>query len=185
MVISLQDQLKKSGLVDEKKAKQLKRAKLKEEKLARKVAGKNSVVDEKKLAQQQARAVQAEKDRELNLQINAREQQVALLAQIKQLIETNKIPMGGEGQQADKKYSFSDANKIKHLWVSAAQVNQLSQGQIVIVKQAETYFLVPAVVAEKINQRLPDSIIFKADQSNESDENDPYADYKIPDDLDW
>ena len=30
---SLQDQLKKSGLIDDKKAKQLKRAKLKEEKL--------------------------------------------------------------------------------------------------------------------------------------------------------
>ncbi|CAN0498361.1 unnamed protein product, partial [Discosporangium mesarthrocarpum] len=33
---SLQDQLKKAGLVDDKKAKQLKRAKSKQEKLARK-----------------------------------------------------------------------------------------------------------------------------------------------------
>ena len=35
MVLSLKDQLKKSGLVDDKKAKELERARLKEEKLAR------------------------------------------------------------------------------------------------------------------------------------------------------
>ncbi len=39
MSVSLQDQLKKSGLIDEKKAKQLKRAKNKQEKLARKTKG--------------------------------------------------------------------------------------------------------------------------------------------------
>lgn len=185
MVISLQDQLKKSGLVDDKKAKQLKRAKQKEEKMARKAAGKKPVVDEKKLAQQQEKAAQAEKDRQLNLARNARQQQVALLAQVKQLIETHRIRLGAEGQPADKKYSFSDGNKIKHLWVSEVQVNQLSHGQIVIVKNGETYELVPAVVADRISQRVPESIIFKAQQSDLPDEDDPYADYKIPDDLDW
>jgi uncharacterized protein YaiL (DUF2058 family) len=46
MSVSLQDQLKKSGLIDEKKAKQLKRAKNKQEKLARKT--KNLTVDQHK-----------------------------------------------------------------------------------------------------------------------------------------
>ncbi|MFK7863801.1 MAG: DUF2058 domain-containing protein [Pseudohongiellaceae bacterium] len=185
MVISLQDQLKKSGLVDDKKAKQLKRAKLKQEKLARKEAGKNAVVDENKVAQQQAKAARAEKDRQLNLEKNAREQQVALSAQIKQLIETHSISLGGESGQGDKKYSFSDSNKIKHLWVSDSQVNQLSQGQIVIVKHSDQYSLVPAVVADRIAQRLPESIIFQAEQDSGLQADDPYADYQIPDDLDW
>jgi uncharacterized protein YaiL (DUF2058 family) len=62
---SLQDQLKKSGLVDDKKAKRLKRAKNKQEKLARKT--KSPSVDEAKLALEKAKAEQVERDRQLNL----------------------------------------------------------------------------------------------------------------------
>ena len=47
MPVSLQDQLRKSGLIDDKKAKQLKRAKNKQEKLARKT--KNPAADQHKL----------------------------------------------------------------------------------------------------------------------------------------
>ena len=65
---SLQDQLKKSGLVDDKKAKQLERAKNKQEKLARKT--RNLSVDEAKLAMEKAKAEQVERDRQLNLEKN-------------------------------------------------------------------------------------------------------------------
>ena len=54
MPLSLQDQLKKSGLIDDKKAKQLKRAKNKQEKLARKT--KNPAVDQPKLELDRAMA---------------------------------------------------------------------------------------------------------------------------------
>lgn len=53
---SLQDQLKQSGLIDDKKAKELKRAKSKQEKLARKT--KNPAVDQTKLELEQAKAEQ-------------------------------------------------------------------------------------------------------------------------------
>ncbi len=178
MVLSLQEELKQSGLVDEKKAKQLKRAKNKEEKQARQ--SKKPVVDEKKKALEKKRAEQVEKDRQLNLERDKKAQEKAIRAQIKQLIEKNAIR-----QQGEKKYSFSDGGKIKHLWIDDTLVNQLSAGQIVIVRCDGKFELVPEKVAEKISQRELDAIVFKAEKKKIADEDDPYADYQIPDDLDW
>ncbi|MBD4641712.1 DUF2058 family protein, partial [Xanthomonas citri pv. citri] len=45
---------------------------------------------------------------------------------------------------------------------------------------------IPAVVADKIAQRDADSIVLNSALSQEEqDEDDPYADFKIPDDLMW
>jgi len=192
MVISLQEQLKKAGLVDDKKAKQLQRAKLKEEKLARqggvnkgKKKNKNLQADERKRELERIKSELVAKDRQLNQEKNARAQRNAINAQIRQLIEVNAIAQGGAGQAGEKKYSFADANKIKHLWISQQQVDQLSQGSIVIVRQSEKYLLVPAMVADKIAQRDSEAIVFRAEKSTSSTADDPYANYQIPDDLDW
>lgn len=180
MVVSLQDQLKKSGLIDDKKAKQLKRAKLKEEKIARKANGKGRVVDERKLELEKKKAEQVEKDRQLNHEKHAAQQRKAIAAQVKQLIEVNAIRLEG-----DKKYSFADGSKIKNLWISQQQVDQLSHGHIVIVRALDKFALVPAMVADKIAQRDLASIVFRADKKEDISADDPYADYQIPDDLDW
>jgi hypothetical protein len=55
----------------------------------------------------------------------------------------------------------------------------------VIVKHSEKYALVPAIVADKIAQRDSESIVFRAVKNVASSVDDPYADYQIPDDLDW
>lgn len=177
---SLQDQLKKSGLIDDKKAKQLKRAKLKEEKLVRKTTGKNFTFDERKVELVRQKAEQTNKDRKLNLEKNAKEQRKAIAAQVKQLIEVNSIRIEG-----DKKYSFADGSKIKNLWISQQQVDQLSNGQIVIVRKSDKVALVPAMVADKIEQRDSALIVFRAKNNEAVSADDPYADYQIPDDLDW
>ena len=178
MVSSLQDQLKNSGLVDDKKAKQLKRAKHKQEKLARK--SKSPALDERKQELERIKSTKTAKDRQLNQEKNAKAERVSINAQIKQLVEVNSISPDGE-----KKYSFADANKIKHLWISQQQVDQLSRGLIVIVRYAGKFALVPALVADKIGQRDPTAIVFRAEKSTSVAEDDPYADYQIPDDLDW
>lgn len=182
MAISLQEQLKKSGLIDEKKAKQLNRAKHKEEKLARK--GKNPSPDPRKAELLKAKAEKVAKDRQLNLEKNARAEQKAIAAQIKQLIELNTIAKDG-----DQKFSFTENSKIKHIWVSQVQIEQLSHGTIAIVNQKtgqkNPHTLVPIGVAEKIAQRDESVVVFKADKTTVSEEDDPYADYQIPDDLTW
>ena len=179
---SLQDQLKKSGLVDYKKAKQLKRAKNIQEKLARKT--KSPSVDETKLALEKAKAEQVERDRQLNLEKNKQAEQNAIAAQIKQLIEMNAI-----GKEGDQKFNFTDANVIKHMYVSQAQVDQLSRGTLAIVAQKNgkdrNYVLVPMGVALKIEQRDPQVVLFKAQENTTIDEDDPYAEFQIPDGLTW
>lgn len=178
MVMSLQEQLKNSGLVDEKKAKQLKRAKLKEEKLARKKQGPGNEIQKQELKQQ--REAQAAKDRQLNLEKNALAHSAAVLAQINQLVETNRVKPDG-----DKKYGYLDGGKIKSLWVSQQQIDKLSLGTLCIVKHANSVALVPKAIAAKIEQRDPAVILNKAVDKDTTVEDDYYGKYVIPDDLDW
>ena len=182
MPLSLQDQLKKSGLIDDKKAKQLKRAKNKQEKLARKT--KNPAVDQSKLELERLKSEQIAKDRQLNLEKNKQAEKQALAAQIKQLIEMNIVAKDG-----DQKFSFTDANVIKHIYVSQTQIDQLSRGTLAIVTQKNgqkhTHVLVPMGVAKKIEQRDAGVVVFKAQKNTICDEDDPYAEFKIPDDLTW
>ena len=80
---SMQDQLLKSGLVDEKKLKQHQRASKKQAKQRGKG---EQPVDEIKVAAEQARAERAERDRESNRILQEQAQQKAVAAQIVQLI---------------------------------------------------------------------------------------------------
>ena len=182
MSVSLQDQLKKSGLIDEKKAKQLKRAKNKKEKLARKI--KNPAVDQHKLEQDRAKSEKIAKDRQLNLEKNQQAEIHAVMAQIKQLIEMNIVAKDG-----DQKFSFTAANVIKHIYVSQTQIDQLSRGTLAIATQKDgqkhNHVLVPIGVAKKIEQRDAKIVVFKAQQNTIEKEDDPYANFQIPDDLTW
>lgn len=173
---NLKAQLLKSGLVDNKRAKKIHQQQLE--------AGK-SAKDEAKNQVQQAMAEKAEKDRLLNLQLKEEQEKKAILPQIKQLIETNKIDRAG-GEVA---YQFTDDKKIKKLYVTDLQFKQVTKGIIAIVRFADGYELVPARVAEKIATRDANLVLvlnLKAETTaTETAEEDPYADYQIPDDLMW
>lgn len=176
---SLQDQLLKAGLVDAKEAKKVKKQKAKQAKVQRKSS--QPAVDETRERAKQAQAEKAERDRQLNQQRNADAERKALKAQVRQLIEMNQIRRDG-----DLPYNFKDGTTIKKIHVTAALQDSLARGQIAIVKLGETYQLVPAGVADKISQRDPESVIAKAEKSQQTmEEDDPYADYQIPDDLMW
>lgn len=176
---SLQDQLLKAGLADAKKAKQIKKEKRKQ---ARQVPKGQQAVDETKLAAKQSMAEKAERDRELNRQRQAEAEQRAIAAQIKQLIAVNKVSRG----EGDVAYQFAHGKKVKKLYVTSLLQEQLSKGLLAIVEYEDSYELVPAKVAEKISQRDAQRVLVKNDASKEViDEDDPYADYQIPDDLMW
>jgi len=176
---SLQDQLLKAGLIDGKKAKQIGKDKRKQNKVAKKSS--QPQADETKLAVEQARAEKVAKDRELNAERNALAQQKAIAAQIKQLIANNKQPKGG----GDIAYNFTFEKKIKKIYVSAEVQSHLIAGRLVIAGIDDKFELVPRVIAEKITERNPAMIIQPPVQSEPDLEDDPYADYKIPDDLMW
>ncbi|BFM09936.1 DUF2058 family protein [Simiduia litorea] len=176
---SLQDQLLKAGLIDGKKAKQIGKDKRKQNKVAKKSS--QPQLDETKLAVEQARAEKVAKDRELNAERNALAEQKAIAAQIKQLIATNKQPKGG----GDIAYNFTFDKKIKKIYVSADVQAHLIAGRLVIAGLDDKFELVPRVIAEKITERNPAMIIQAPVQTQPDLEDDPYADYQIPDDLMW
>ncbi len=179
---SLQDQLLKAGLIDSKKAKQANKEKRKETNVARRSA--EPVVDEVKQSAEQARLEKAERDRELNRQRNAEQEQKAIAAQVKQLIENHRQPKGAG--QNDVEYNFTDGKLIKKMRVSPLVLEQVARGVLAVVKLGEGYEVVPRVVADKIALRDEKSVLVanvKAQQ--QTDEDDPYKDYVIPDDLMW
>jgi uncharacterized protein YaiL (DUF2058 family) len=176
---SLQEQLLKAGIVDKQKAKQVEQEKRKQTKQSHK--GHTQVNETKELAKK-ALAEKTVRDREINRQREASAELKAIAAQIKQLIEVNRIDRQG-GETA---YQFTDGTKIKKIYVSPLLHNQLSKGLIAVVRLNDQYELVPAVVADKISQR-DESIVLVQNQANkvDSSEDDYYADFKIPDDLMW
>lgn len=178
---SLLEQLKKSGLVDKNKAKQVKRSQYKSQKQKTK-ADAGGTVDEAKLLAQKAHAEKVERDRLLNRQKKDEAERKAIAAQIRQLIETNRVV----DRDGDIAYNFTDGNVVRKLHVSDRIRNHLMSGRLAIAKLGEGYELVPMPVAEKIRQRDAQCIIL-SDHGAEpaQDGDDPYADYKIPDDLMW
>ncbi|MEP0201988.1 MAG: DUF2058 domain-containing protein [Halioglobus sp.] len=178
---SLQEQLLKAGMVDAKKAKRLEKEKRKAAKQQPK--GKPSVNEAREQALQ-AQAEKTERDREANRKQREIAEAKAITAQIKQLIDVNRVARDG-GEVA---YQFTDGSKIKKLYVTSAQQSQLVRGQLAIVKFDEAYSLVPAPVAQKISQRDEAYVqVLNQEASRDalSPEDDPYADYQIPDDLMW
>jgi len=175
---SLQDQLLKAGLVNEKKAKQVKKDKAKKKRVDRRAS--QPVADETKERVKNAMAEKAERDRQLNAQRNAEAEKKAIFAQIRQLVSLNLIKREG-----DIAYNFKDGTTIKKIYVNAKLQDQLARGQVAIVCLDDTYELVPAIVAEKIRQRNESVIISLAEKDSTIDDDDPYADYEIPDDLMW
>ncbi|MDA0806129.1 MAG: DUF2058 domain-containing protein [Proteobacteria bacterium] len=186
MGLSLQDQLKKSGLVDEKKAKQLERAKRKESKQPQqKKTVKKNAQQEAELARKKLRQEQIERDRKLNEERNRDGEWRAKMAQIRQLIEANAMKVGG-----DLKFNFKHENKVKQIWVDARTREQLSGGTLAVVesKVDGKYVVVPVDVAHKIQERSAEHFVTIANPKQLTKlelEEQAYADFAIPDDLDW
>ncbi|HWV14412.1 MAG TPA: DUF2058 domain-containing protein [Cellvibrio sp.] len=180
---SLQDQLLKAGLIDNKKAKQANKEKRKESNVARRAP--EPVVDELKQQVESSRAEKAERDRELNRQRVSELEQRAIAAQIKQLIENHRQAKDAGADAVE--YNFSHGKLIKKIRVSPTVQQQIIRGVLAIVALGENYELVPRIVADKIAQRDQTAVIVINTKvsAQQEDEDDPYKDYVIPDDLMW
>ena len=177
--MSLQDQLLKAGLVDNKKANKIKKNRHKQTRQKQK--NKIEATDEVKLAAQQAQAEKVERDRLLNQQRKAEAERKAIAAQVRQLVEMNRQPR----DEGDISYSFTDGTLVKRIAVNATQLKQLGNGRLCIIRLDEQYELIPTRVAEKIQQRDAHTPILSNQSTETPDEDDPYADFQVPDDLMW
>lgn len=176
--LTLQEQLLKAGLVTSKKMDKVQRTAKKSRVQSREA---RAAVEENKKAQ-------LERDKQLNEQ----QKQAALSkehkAQVKQLIEMNRIDIS----KGDIGFNFTDNNLIKKVFVDKTTQAQLISGRLAIARLVtdsngeSQYAIIPASVADKIAQRDASNIVLNSALSQEEqDEEDPYADFKVPDDLMW
>lgn len=184
MAGSLQDQLLGAGLIKAQDAKAIKTKKKKAEAKSRK---NNVELDNEsaKLAEK-AREEQRQKSQALNDQQKHEKLQKEIAAQIKQIITGSSIFKGkGDNLLA---YNFTDFNKVKSIYVTSKNHDLIARGRIAIARLSNEYYLIPAEAATKILERDEGSIVLLNDskqQDDETVEDDPYADYQIPDDLMW
>jgi len=177
---SLQDQLLKAGLANEKQSKQASKAKKKQARDVRKGADVGETAAQR--AQQEKQAL-AKRSKDLNANRDAQQYEREVVAQVKQMVERCHLDLSG----GELTYNFVDGKTIKKLYVDSQQQGALSRGSLVIVVIEGQYYVVPKAVAVRIEERSQDTQIIRADtaQDDISEEDDPYADFAIPDDLMW
>jgi len=170
--LTLQEQMLKAGLVNEKKLKKAKKGSKKSRVQAREV---KAAVEESKRQQQERDKALSEEQKEQRLSKEIK-------AQIKQLIEMNKI----DQKEGDIKYNFTDGTLVKAIYVEQLIRDQLAKGILSIARFEETYVVIPSSVAKKIAMRDDSAIIEQnAPAEDIPAEDDPYADFVVPDDLMW
>jgi len=179
MANSFGDQFLKAGLVSKDKLNKAKKSRYRQQKAEKKNSGAHA--SEVAASARQAAAEKAARDRELNLQRKAAAERKAIQAQIHQLVEMNRLPK----DDGDVGYNFQDGTAIKKLYVSQDIHDKLGSGRLAIVRFGSGYEVIPSVVAEKIKLRDEGCIVSKAASHAEAGDDDPYADYKVPDDLMW
>jgi uncharacterized protein len=178
---SFQEQLLNLGLVGKKKAKEVKKEQHQKKKQQ---VGKNAVVvDENVLLAQQEMEKKKARARELNLEREAKLQKRAEAARARQLVEEHKLAKDDKGIA----YRFNARGTIQRVFVTKEMADQLSRGQLAIVALAGRNEVIPRSIAEKI--RSIDNSLFVSlnlpETGLEPDPDDPYAAYKVPDDLVW
>jgi uncharacterized protein YaiL (DUF2058 family) len=187
---SLRDQLVKAGLATASQAKKAEK-RLEADKHARRRGKPADKPDPNAPEMVKARAAkqQAEKrakDKVLNRATSEKAAARALRAEIRQLILDND-QRTKEARDDDVPYNFVHGRKIKKIHVPKAQLEQLSRGTLVIVNNDGLYHLVSKEVAERIRARDPKRIIAAHDEKTPEPGSDDeyYAKFQVPDDLDW
>lgn len=178
-MVTLQEQFLKAGLVDKNKVKQANQEKSRQKKVERRTG--TTSVDEARLAALDTQRKNAERAREHNARRDAATTQKAITAQIAEMVQKNRQSKGG----GDIAYHFTHDKKIERIYVSAAVQAHLMAGHLVIVCHGGSTDLVPKAIADKISERDASLVVRVAKASTAVDADDPYAAFKIPDDLMW
>jgi uncharacterized protein YaiL (DUF2058 family) len=130
---------------------------------------------------QQAQAAKVARDQELNRRREDKAQRRARIAQIEQIIEQNRLPR----LETEDHYSFIDGKKIRRMSVDAPRREQLTGGELVIVRYRGHYAVVPAAIAERIRERDATQVVPLVQPKAIPEPDDAYKDFVVPDDLMW
>jgi uncharacterized protein YaiL (DUF2058 family) len=176
MSMSLREQLLKAGLVDEKKARETERQLRQQQRGQQQLAkDKRAAASDTTRASQRAQLAKASRDQALNRQQKEQADKRARQAQIEQLIQQHRLPRSG----SEEHYHFVDGQKIRSIPADPLLRQRLIRGELLIVRGAGGYELVPAEIAARIRERDERVVIplAVADEASSSD--------GVPDDLIW
>jgi len=105
-------------------------------------------------------------------------------AEAKECIDRDRLERPEDGVS----YRFNLQGTIRRIFVTQEMADQLSAGSIGIVALGETVELLPVASAQKVaelSERVMVIINDPAEQKSDSDPDDPYSEYQVPDDLVW
>ncbi len=176
----LQEQLLKAGLVKKSKLAEVAR----EQNKARHGKG-PAAQNEIQRDAERARAEKAERDRALEAERKAQARSAELRAQARQIVADRKVPRSGELE-----YRFTADGAIRTVLVNDDLKKKLAAGALVIARVDDRYELLPRVAADKVRERDPGMIVLDHGQpadaaASTSEDDDYYAQFKVPDDLMW
>ncbi len=179
MSSSLRDQLIAAGLVSKSQAKQA------SQQQARQLKARVAPNAESKRLAEQAQAAKSARDQELARRQKDKAERKARIAQVEQMVEQARVPK----IESDDYYSFVVGNKIRRVAVNALLREQITRGDLLLVRYKGHYELVPADMASRIRERDPHAVVTpntaSAKPPESVDPNDPYMDFVVPDDLMW
>lgn len=181
---SLQDQLLKAGLTTKQKTRQANVDKRKKNKQKRSGVKHDASLQEQ--IQQdlvKAKTDKQAKDSALN---EKKQQQLAAKEQIlriTQILTHHQI----KNVEGENDYNYTFDNTIKKLSLDSTTHKALVNGRLALCGQNETTYIVTRETAEKLSELDKDIVLVQNDKVVDEtiDEDDPYADYQIPDDLMW
>lgn len=198
---SLRDQLVKAGLATASQAKKAERQAKAQQHANRGgkpgKSGKEGQAKPKKVDPDSPEAVkarakkqQAEKrarDKALAETQNEKAAARALRAELKQIITQNEQRQKSSSDE-DVSFQFVHGKKIKKIYVPPKQRDQLISGALVVVNNDGLYSLVTREVAEQIKARDPKRLITGQEEEKPPEpgsDDEYYAKFEVPDDLDW
>lgn len=183
MSMSLREQLIAAGLGSKKQGKKVEQEQRQQAKQQRK-QDVPPPVDKARLAAQKAQAEKIARDLELNKKHREKAERRARTAEIRQLVEQNRIPR----METEERFNFIDRKKVRSLHVTPEVRDRLLRGELMVARYDGFYAIVPAEIAAKIKERDPEFVVpldLNAKPVEAPAEDDPYKDFQVPDDLMW
>jgi len=175
----LQEQLLKAGLAKKSTIDKVAREQAKQRHAKSAPAANTDHVDAERIQRENA-----DRDRALSAERNAKARAQEQRAQVRQIIEQTKLPRAGEID-----YRFTHDGAIRSLLVTEPVRRQLSTGALVIACHDSGYAIIPRAAAEKVEAR--DATMIAVDHGraatppSDATDDDYYRQFKVPDDLIW
>jgi uncharacterized protein len=135
-----------------------------------------------RIAAEKAAAAKAARDAQLNKQRREAAEAKARAIEIKQLIEQHKLP---KKLESEDRFNFVAGKKLRFILVDAAMREGINNGSLFIIRYDGKSEVVPAEIANRIRERDERAVVKLNETAPTADENDPYKDFVVPDDLKW